>query len=166
MGCVAVTRNPSVDALPRKPMARVARVNLFEREVRERLSDCAVDVLIAHAKVLSEGECARSLRGAPGGLAPRSAFFGTTMLTIDLARLGDMVRDACDDGAALKVADLIATDERVAKRVRGIAEREAARLAGAPVRAAQTEMRVRARGATLYIDVDIEGDLAAAGMRR
>ncbi len=133
----------------RKPMAKATRVTLFEREVRERLSDPAVEILLAAAQVMSEGQVAV----APSG---GEAFFGSTMLTIDLATAAGVVREACDDAAARKVAALMASDARIARRARLVAEREATRIAGHAVRAAAAEVRVRAEGARVFIDVDLE----------
>src|SRR3954447_20743715 len=82
---------PEHEPLPaRKPMARVTRIALFEREVRERLSVSALDLLMSRAEVISEGQ-----RSARGG---RDAYFGSTMLTFDLPALAVVLRDACDAG--------------------------------------------------------------------
>jgi hypothetical protein len=142
--------------LPRwKPMAKATRVTLFEREVRERLSDAAVEILLGAAEVLSEGQVAAPpVPSLPGG----EAFFGSTMLTIDLAAAASVVREPCDAAAARKVAGLMAADARIARRARLVAEREAARIAGRPVRTAATEVRVRADGTCIFIDVEIESE--------
>jgi hypothetical protein len=132
----------------RKPMARALKVTLFEREVREKLSASAVEILFQRARVLSEGR--RSASPSAG-----EAFFGSTMLTIDLADLTDIVRDAADAATAQRLAGLIKDDTRVQKRVRQIAAQEAERLAGGPARA--VEVRLRTDGAVVYIDVDVEG---------
>jgi len=77
---------PAVGAPPvRKPMARATRIALFEREVRERLSRAALDVVFARADLMSEGQ--RNVRGGKDG------YFGSTMLTIDLASFADVLRD-------------------------------------------------------------------------
>jgi hypothetical protein len=136
--------------LPKKPMARALRVTLFEREVRVRLSSPAVDLLLDRAQLLVEGKRAASATG--GG-----AFFGSCMLTIDLARLAPDVRDPCDDATARRVAELLAGDTRVTRRVQKLAERETARLAGGPVTARAPDVRVRSDGNIVYIDVDVEG---------
>ena len=133
---------------PRKPMARATRITLFEREVRERLSRAALDMLLARAERLSEGQ--RSVR------AGRAAFFGSTMLTIDLASFADVLRDACDAGTAHRLATLLETDTTVPKRIREIAEREAGRIAAARLRDVRTQMTVRAQGSKVFIDVDVE----------
>jgi hypothetical protein len=141
-------------ALPRKPMARALRVTLFEREIKERLSGAAVEILLDRAQVLSEG---RRSAAATGG----AMFYGSTMLTIDLASAGEQVRESCDPRTCRRVAALVESDPRVQRRVRQIAAREAERLAGTPLGSRVAEVRVRAQGTLLYIDVDVEGSPAA-----
>ena len=135
-------------------MARAARVALFEREIRERLSQAAVEILLAQAQVLSEGGFS-----SKGG---RPAFYGSTMLTIDLGVASEAVRERCDGAAARRAATLIADDPRVTRRVRQVAEDEAASIAGGPLRVTASDVRVRAHGTTLYIDVDLEGEATTA----
>jgi hypothetical protein len=130
-------------------MARARRVTLFEREIRERLSEAAVELLLGGARVLSEGEV------APGG-----RFYGSTMLTLDLGAVSAAFRERCDAAAARRVASMMAADARVARRVRAVAEREAATVAGARVKLAASDLRVRAQGALVHIDVDLEGAVA------
>jgi hypothetical protein len=135
----------------RKPMALATRITLFEREVRERLSRAALDIVFARAELLSEGQ--RSVRGGKDG------YFGSTMLTIDLPSLGDVLRDACDAGTAHRLVALMESDNAVPKRIREIAEREAARITGARLKDVRTHVAVRAQGAKVYIDVDVEGGI-------
>jgi hypothetical protein len=130
-------------------MARVVRVTLFEREVREKLSVAAIEILVERARILSEGK--RS--AAP---TAKARYFGSTMLTVDVAMLGELVREPCDARAAARVAELIRDDARVTKRVQKIATREAERLAGGPVRVRAGDVRVRAQGTFVYLDVDVE----------
>jgi hypothetical protein len=136
-------------ALPaRRPMARATRIALFEREVRERLSRAALDLLFARATVISEGQ--RAVRGG------RDCYFGSTMLTIDLPALAPLLRDACDAGTAQRLAALLDGDAAVAERVRELAAREAARVAGAAPREVSTHVAIRAQGARVFVDVDVE----------
>jgi hypothetical protein len=140
----------SLDAAwTRKPMARAARVTLFEREIRERLSVAAVDILLARARILSEGRRAASPTAA-------RAYFGSTMITIDVAALADLVREPCDARAAGRVCALIRDDPRTLRRVQKIAEREAARLAEGPVQVRPSDVRVRYQETLIYLDVDVE----------
>jgi hypothetical protein len=132
-----------------RPIARVQRIALFEREVRERLSRAALDLVFERAEVMSEGQ--RTTRqGQP-------VYFGSTMLTIDLEALAPQLRESCDAGTARHLAALIASDAAVAARVKGVAGREAARIVGGRLKAIATEVKVSARGARVFIDVDVEG---------
>jgi len=141
-------------ALPaRRPMARATRITLFEREVRERLSRAALDVVFARAERLSEGQ--RSQRGG------REAYFGSTMLTVDLASFADVFRDACDAGTAHRLAALFEADSTVPRRIRELALREAARIAGARLKDVRTQVTVRAQGAKVFVDVDVEAAFTA-----
>jgi hypothetical protein len=136
------------DRLALRPIARVTRIALIEREVRERLSRAALELLFSHAEVMSEGQ--RSTRaGAP-------IYFGSTMLTVDLETLAPFLREPCDAGTARRLGALLARDPTVATRVKAIAAKEAARLAGGRLRAVAAEMKVTARGSRVFIDVDVE----------
>jgi len=135
---------------PRRPMARATRIALFEREVRERLSRAALDLLFARADLISEGQ--RAVRGG------RDAYFGSTMLTIDLPDLAMLLRDACDAGTARRLAALLESDEAVARRVQELAARETARVAGTAPRDVSTHIAIRAQGAKVFIDVDVEAE--------
>jgi hypothetical protein len=130
-------------------MACATRVTLFEREVRERLSSAALELLFARAQVMAEG------RRAAGPTAGR-AFFGSIMVTVDLAALADGVREPCNELVAERVANLMSGDARVLGRVRRLAEAEASKLAGAPIRVHSADVRMRANGACVHIDVDVE----------
>lgn len=143
---------PAVTASPvRKPMARATRITLFEREVKERLSRAALDIVFARAELLSEGQ--RNVRGGKDG------YFGSTMLTIDLTSFADVLRDACDAGTAHRLVELMETDSGVPRRIRDIAEREATRIATAKLKDLRTHVAVRAQGAKVFIDVDVEAGL-------
>ena len=149
-------RKPMDDAAPpgaplpaRKPMARATRITLFEREVRERLSRAALDLLFARVEVISEGQ-----RAPRGG---KDSYFGSTMMTIDLPALAAVLRDEPDAGTARRLATLLGEDAAVEKRVQALATREAARVAEAPLSAVSTHVNIRAQGARVFIDVDVEG---------
>jgi len=154
---VSLAVPPSAEAGPRtfparKPMARATRITLFEREVRERLSRAALDVIFARADRLSEGQ--RQIRGG------REAFFGSTMLTVDLTAFADFFRDACDAGTAHRLAALMEADGTVPRRIREIAEKEATRIAAVRLKDLRTQIAVRAQGSKVFIDVDVEAALA------
>ena len=133
----------------RRPMARATRIALFEREVRERLSRTALELVLARAEVISEGQ--RSTRNG------RDAYFGSTMLTIDLPSLELLLRDACDAGTARRLAELLESDAEAGAHVEALAGREAARVAGSVPKAVRTHVAIRAQAAKVFIDIDVEG---------
>jgi hypothetical protein len=131
-----------------RPLAQVDRISLFEREVRERLSRAALEVIFSQAGIMSEGQ-----RAARGG---REVFHGSTMLTIELSTVAPAVRDVCDARAAQRLCALLATDATAATRIKSIAAAEAERLCRTRPRSLGAEIKVRARGTTVYVDVDVE----------
>ena len=135
----------------RKPMARASRLTLFEREVRERLSRAAMDVVLARAESISEGQCQ-----SRGG---REAYFGSTMLTIDLPALGDVLRDAGEAGTPQRLVPLMELDHEVGVRIREIAAREATRIAVARLKDMKTHVSIRAQEQRIFIDVDVEANV-------
>ena len=132
----------------RKPMARAARVTLFEREIRVRLSRVALEILLDGAEVLSEGQ------------TQERRYYGSTMITIDLARHADLLREPCDALTARHTAELLEKDARAVGRIRRIADREARRLAGGAMARIATELAFRWQGPRVCVDVDVEGALA------
>ena len=106
MGGKPKLRSVAPDELPRKPMARATRVRLYEREVREKLSGPAVEILLDRAQLLAEG--ARSRSPTAG-----QAFFGSIMMTIDLAQVAEAVCERCDEATAARLADMMSSDARV-----------------------------------------------------
>jgi hypothetical protein len=137
-----------VAAAARRPMARATRIALFEREVRERLSRTALDLVLSRAEVISEGQ--RSTRNG------RDAYFGSTMLTIDLPSLELLLRDACDAGTARRLADLLQADAQAMAGVEALAAREAARVCGVRPASVRTHVAIRAQAAKVFIDIDVE----------
>jgi hypothetical protein len=140
------TADPALAA--RRPMARATRIALIEREVRERLSPAALELCLSRADVISEGQ--RSKRGG------RDAYFGSTMMTIDLPALELVLRDACDAGTARRLAELLEADATAAARITDLAAGEAARIAGATPTEVSTHVSIRAQAAKVFIDIDVE----------
>ena len=140
--------DPAGSAVARRPMARATRIALFEREVRERISRAALELVLGRAEVISEGQ-----RGVRGG---RDAYFGSTMLTIDLPSLDLLLRDACDAGTAHRLAELLEGDATAGKRIEALASSEAARVAGAPPKSVSTHVTIRSQAAKVFIDIDVE----------
>jgi len=132
----------------RRPMARATRVALFEREVRERLSRAAIELVLSRAEVISEGQ-----RGVRGG---RDAYLGSTMLTIDLPSLELLLREACDAGTARRLAELLDEDKVARERIEALATTETARVAGATPTSVNTHVTIRAHAAKVFIDIDVE----------
>ena len=79
--------------------------------------------MLSRSEVISEGQ--RNVRNG------RDAYFGSTMLTIDLPSLELLLRDACD---ALGLA----------------------RVAGAKPKAVRTHVTIRAQASRVFIDIDVE----------
>ena len=126
-------------------MAAARRVTLFEREIRVHVATAAIEVLFGVAEVLSEGQ------------RDGARYFGSTMIRLDLERVRDSVRDDCDAASARRVAELVEHDPRVRARARALAAAAAAERAGAPLARLDSEIRVRAAGSRVHIDVDVEG---------
>lgn len=132
--------------LCKRPMAVVRQVSLFAREVIERLGTTGTELLLADLSRLSEGQCV-------GG-----RYFGSTMLTLDLRRLEGRMRDSGDVGTALRLARHWASSELVSARLRALALAEAERIAGQPLQADGIDVRVRAEGSWLFVDIDLEAE--------
>jgi hypothetical protein len=126
-------------------MAFVRRVSLFRREIRESISPAALDVLLSSAGRISEGQ----LSG--------ERYYGSTMLTIDLTRIQGRVRDVCDVATAARLSRHMNEEQDARGVVRRIALEEACRVAGRQIALLEAEVRVRAEGQLIYVDVDLEG---------
>ena len=124
-------------------MAIARRVSLFEREVTIRLASVAADLLHGAARVMSEGE----LHG--------DAYAGSTMLTVDLARL-ERISDPPDASTAHRVALLYAADDRCREHARRVAIAEARRTAGCDLTKPSVDVESRARGAELHLSLNVE----------
>ena len=132
----------------RKPMAAARKVALFDREIRTTLSQSAVEILFETADLLSEGE----RRG--------DGYFGSTMITLDLTRLATLVRENCDAQSARRVADLAMSDRRIRDRAKSLASADANERAGTPLERVDCELRARAVGTRVHLDVDVEAEVA------
>lgn len=146
-----ITAEPQ-PTLCKRPMAVVRQVSLFAREVIERLSATGTELLLADLSRLSEGQ-------QVGG-----RYFGSTMLTLDLRRLEGRMRDSGDVGTALRLARLWANSEPVIGRLRALALAEAQRIAGQPLLASGIDVRVRAEGSWLFVDIDLEAEAKDEGV--
>ena len=140
-------------AAARRSLLAVRRVPLVEREVHERLSLTALELLLRSSRLIVEG----GLGDGGGGVA---AWFGTAMLTIDLGALSPSVREPCDGELARRVAALLGQDPRFLRRLRTLVEEEAAAVAGRRLADLALEPRVRSDGLLVLVDLDLEGKVA------
>jgi hypothetical protein len=129
-------------------MVKAIKIALFQREIRERLSVAALDLVFDRVEVISEGQ--RAVR------AGRDSYFGSTMLTVDLPALAPLLSDACDAGTARRLAELLDGDAGVTRRIQALSEREAARVAGSVPLQVGTHVAIRSQGAKVFVDVDVE----------
>jgi len=134
-------------------MASAARIAIFEREVKERLSRAALEALLARAEILSEGQIGQV------GVGCRSVYAGSTMLTLDLGRVGSLFREAADAATARHLAELLTRDRWARNRIRSIGGKEAERMTGKKAREVTVEIRVKAKDTRVLIDVDVEAVL-------
>lgn len=154
MGIKRTLRAAQVVEVAKKPMASAHRASLFARRIEVALSSAAAELLIKNAQVLSEGQ-------VEGG-----RFFGSTIVTLDLRRLEGEVSDAVSAETASRFGTLAADDRALQERTRSLAIAEASRLAGYPIRNPQVDVRVRARGPHIRIDIDVEANARKAGRRK
>ncbi|HET6585399.1 MAG TPA: hypothetical protein VFG69_18200 [Nannocystaceae bacterium] len=153
-------RAPASDGLVPPRWARVQRIRLIRREVRESLSAGALDLLLADAELVVEGGGEVSSRQPPSSSG--STVFATVMLTIDLARVADRFREPADAATAERVAELMRVEPRVRDRLVALARPRLAALVGVGQEAVDIslEPHVRADGVHVLVDGD-----AVAGPR-
>jgi hypothetical protein len=141
----------AVAELELRPIARVHRIPLIEREVREHLSRAALDAVFASAEILSEGEV--------DSAAGRQRFFGSTMLTVDVARLAEILREPADEGTARRLVALLAHDGSLEGRIEAIVQSEVERISGTATQTLRNEARLRTQGTRVFLDIDVEAIL-------
>lgn len=132
--------------------ARVQKVQLIRREIRETLSPSALEVLWKHGEHVIEGGAEVSHgRGAAG-----RRFYATVMVTFDLRRCAAYFREPADVATAEKLAELMLGSPRVKHKLIALARPELARLAGVPETQLHVELdhHVRTEGAQVFIDGD------------
>jgi hypothetical protein len=138
--------------------ARVQRIRLIRREVRESLSAGALDLLLADAELVVEGssELSSRSRSEPASRSPGERIFATVMLTIDLARVADRFREPADAATAERVAELMRVEPKVRDRLVALARPRLAQLVGVAQEAVDIsiEPHVRADGVHVLVDGD------------
>jgi len=131
-----------------RPIAQVRKIPLIEREIRERLSQAALDAIFANTHVISEGE---TIKG--GG---KIQFAGSTMLTIDVEAFGDILREPADEGTARRLAALLAREPSLPHRIESVVRQEVERITTNAPQSVRGETRIRAQGTQVYLDIDVE----------
>lgn len=125
----------------------------------ESLSREAEEQLFRAAEVLSEG----SVRDAGDG----ASWFGSTMITFDLAKVEASLRGPIDDEARARLARIVEGSVRVRLRATRMARHEVARrLPDRTLGTAQVETRVRIVGDKLHVDIDLEVPLRVSSRAR
>ena len=164
-------RRPRSPAAPRAQLpepgwARVQKVQLIRREVREVLSPSALEVLFKYGEHVVEAgpELGRGRR--PAG----QRFYATVMVTIDLRRCAVHFCEPADVATADKLAELMLGSARVRHKLVELARPELARLAGVAPEQLLVEIdhHVRSEGPQVFIDGDAMvslGSVSKAGER-
>lgn len=134
-----------------RPLRLARRVSLFEREIREHLSRAALDALLVHCELLSEGQ--EQVRGR------QRIYAGSTMLTLHLDRVQSLFREPGDAATARRLAALLAGDATARARLKSIATRQAEARTRCKLHEVAVELRVSARGARVLVDADLEAVL-------
>lgn len=147
-GTTAGAPRPQIAELTLRPIARAYRIALIEREVRERLSRAALDAVLTHAEVISEGQ--RSERNG------QDSFMGSTMLTIDMGDLESILREPPDAGTAHRLVTLLRADASIKARIDALAGREVHRVTATRPKSVRTEFQIRSQGVRVFIDADVE----------
>lgn len=141
---------------------RVRRIPLIRREVRETLSENALELLFGSAELLVEGE--RDLDGGrsshgPGRESDRA--YATVMVTLDLTHCTSLLREPADEATAERVAELMRGSASVRRQLIELARPKLAELvepffSDARARALRIELLpvVRVAGARILIDGD------------
>lgn len=155
---------------------RVRRIPLIRREVRETLSDNALELLFGSAELLVEGE--RDLED--GRMSHPDRAYATVMVTLDLTHCASLLREPADEATAERVAELMRGSASVRRQLIELARPKLAELvepfftspppswdshADARARALRIELLpvVRVVGARILIDGDAVVSLRSRG---
>jgi hypothetical protein len=144
-----------------KPLARATRGAMLVRRQAVTVSRALEEELFRAAEVLSEGGCRDDAQ-------LREAYFGSTMISVDLARLFARLRAELDERDRQALALAVEGSARVRLRAMRLACAEATRrVHDRMLGTAQVEVRVRLTPDQLHIDVDLEVPLrVSSGTRR
>jgi hypothetical protein len=128
---------------------RVRRIPLIRREVRETLSDNALELLFGSAELLVEGE--RDLDGARGS-HDRDRAYATVMVTLDLTHCASLLREPADEATAERVAELMRGSATVRRLLIELARPKLAELVE-PFFSSSGDAHGDARGRALRIEL-------------
>jgi hypothetical protein len=143
-----------------RPLRKARRMDVVRSTEARRLAPGVAELLLRNARVMSEG----AIREGIGG---HETYFGSTMLTIDLAEAAAELRAPVDEALAATLAPLLERSAHLRVTALRIARREAeARIAGYQSERLTAETRVRAAGTHIEVDVDVELSLVAVEPRR
>jgi hypothetical protein len=137
----------------RRPMAGCPRVSLFRREIKVRVSRAGFDLLLENARKISEGQITAG------------RYYGSTMLTLDLSALGSGISEPGDIATARRLAHLLGEEPELLQRLREVALSDARRIAHGGVAHLEADLRIRADGCSVLVDVDVEGETAPVAAR-
>lgn len=139
--------------------ARVDRIRLIRREVRETLGVGAIDLLFAHADLVVEGD------RAP--VTDDGRMYATLMITIDLTRYTKDVRDPTDAATAERLVELLAGTDMLRDRVLRLATPHFASVSDrAGDLEISVEISVRHEDARVLIDGDVVAFHRGTTLRR
>lgn len=130
----------------RRPMAQVRQLPLFKREIIERISPAGFEVLLAAARRISEGK-----------LGDDGIFYGSTMITLDLANPGPKIRSILDPTTAERLAAMLSKDRKLQRRLERLGLEEASGVAGGQLADPAVDVRITAKGQQVLLDIDVEG---------
>lgn len=136
-----------------KSPVRARRLSPLRSTTHCTISRVFEEALFRNADTLSEGLVHEPGSGTDGGVS----YTGSTMLTIDLRRLGDEARAEFVQVDRERLFSALDGSMRVRLRAMRLAMAEAARRCTSGVLGtAQIETRLRLEGDLLHIDVDVE----------
>ena len=155
------TPDPSGRELARELLGpswpRVRRIPLIRREIRESLSDNALEILFSAAEMLVEGDAEHEGALERGDALESGRGYATVMLTLDLRDSASLLREPADEATALRVAELMRGSRSVRTLLAELARPELAAMFGAEPRALRIELLpvVRVSGTRILIDGDV-----------
>jgi hypothetical protein len=139
---------------PIKGPARATRHRAARSIARETLGRELEEEIFRRLKTMSEGAVREGI------------YFGSVMMTCDLAELVPTLRERADEGLYGRIARLVEASVRARFRIVRLAREEVARrMMGFTLGTAALETRVALSGTRLHVDVDVEVPLATVASR-